>query len=220
LSLEARYRAIASKVPAGVTLVAVSKGQPASAIAELYKLGHRDFGENYAQELVAKAEELHACYDLRWHFIGHLQSNKAKLLMPHLHSVHSVDSIKLARELAKRWKEQDRDGKLPTFLEVNIDGESSKTGLMPDQVASLAERIADEFRELELQGLMCIPNPEGAGAAFAHLRALELKCQPHTRGKLSMGMTQDFEQAIREGATHVRVGTAIFGPRPDSGNPA
>jgi len=133
--------------------------------------------------------------------------------VPHIHAVHSIDSLKLARELGKRWKEAGRDGRLAAFLEINIDGEGSKSGLLPDEAAGVAGEIAGSVPELELQGLMCIPDPEGSGGAFAHLRALELKCRPHTHGKLSMGMTQDFERAIQEGSTHVRVGTAIFGAR-------
>jgi hypothetical protein len=198
-------------------LVAVSKTQGLPAIEELYALGQRDFGENYVQELVEKARALEQggrCHGIRWHFIGHLQSNKAKLLVPWVHVVHAVDSEKLAKELGRRWKEEAREGRLPVFLEVNIDGEASKAGVLPDPgaVRSLAQAVA-AVPELSCEGLMCIPAPGRSGPAFARMRELEAACHAFTRGRLSMGMTQDYEEAIRAGATHIRVGTALFGPR-------
>src|SRR5206468_2057422 len=110
---------------ASITLIAVSKKQPEDKIEALYRLGHRDFGENYVQELVAKAVELErrGCSGIRWHFIGHLQTNKAKLLVPHVFSVHSVDSEKVALALARQWGAGERGGKLPVFIEVNISQE-------------------------------------------------------------------------------------------------
>lgn len=206
-----------------IHLIAVSKTQPVEAIEFLYRLGHRDFGENYAQELCEKADTLKArgCPGIRWHFIGHLQSNKAKTLMPWIDSIHSVDSESIAAEIGKRWDQSGRAGKLPVFLEVNIDQESGKSGIPPSEVKSLARVIAEKHgSELTLQGLMCIPKAnetqESTRASFQRLRFLEKSCQPNTHGQLSMGMTHDFEDAIRQGATHIRVGTAIFGSR-DSG---
>ncbi len=202
-----------------ITLLAVSKGQSAEAIAELYRLGHRDFGENYVQELVDKAEQLAAlgCSEIRWHFIGHLQTNKVKALVSHVWAVHSVDSEKLARELAKRW---DRATPLPCFIEVNIDGEASKTGIAPENTASLARKIAS-LPQLRLLGLMAVPasgrTTEETSQSFAKLCSLEEQCRPATQGQLSMGMSTDFELAITQGSTHVRVGTALFGPRKKSG---
>jgi pyridoxal phosphate enzyme (YggS family) len=216
-----RARAVGEGDPAReVTLIAVSKTQPVEAIAALYELGHREFGENYVQELVSKAEELErrGLTGIRWHFIGHLQSNKAKALVPWVAAVHTLDSEGTAKELAKRWLAAGPErGLLPVFLEVNIDGEDSKGGVLPDQAPGLAMALG-QIGGLELRGLMCIPSPKSNGGgparAFARLRALEADCQPATRGDLSMGMSGDFETAISEGATHVRVGTSIFGERP------
>lgn len=200
-----------------VQLIAVSKGQPISGIAELYAQGQRDFGENYVQELVAKGTEANelGLWEIRWHFIGHLQSNKAKQLAKWVTSVHSLDSESTARELGKRWLAENAEA-LPVFLEVNIDKEPAKSGTSPEEAPALAERIA-AVPGLELRGLMCVPAQAGGTApigAFAKLRELEVKCRPHTRGDLSMGMSGDFEAAIAEGATHIRVGTSLFGPRP------
>lgn len=221
-NFEPRYRGILQKIQAASgnarpTLIAVSKIQPIASIEALYQLGQRDFGENYVQEMVAKAQELDAkgLKDIRWHFIGHLQTNKVKALIPWVHSVHAVDSEKLARELAKRWKESGRPGRLPIFIEVNIDQEESKSGLKPEETPALAEKLA-QIPELSLQGLMCIPapgTPEQGRAAFRRLKELEIRCRPHTQGQLSMGMSADFEAALQEGATQIRLGTVLFGPR-------
>jgi PLP dependent protein len=223
LDLATRYRDVLVRIKSAaesrlVTLIAVSKTQPAEAIETLYALGHRDFGENYVQELCEKAVELErrGCSGIRWHMIGHLQTNKVKQLVPHVFCVHSVSSEKLARELARRWKEARGPGtRLPVFIEVNIDSEDSKHGLLPADVPPLTAALAP-ISELSVEGLMCIPAAQSAGGegdAFKRLRALSNECRPLVGGKLSMGMTQDFEAAIREGATHVRVGTAIFGSR-------
>jgi pyridoxal phosphate enzyme (YggS family) len=200
-----------------VALVAVSKTQPAEAIADLYALGHRDFGENYVQELVEKAEALRErCPGIRWHFIGHLQTNKVKALVPHVHVVHSVDSERLALELDKRWRalRGEETQPLPCFVEVNIDDEPSKSGVPASQAPVLAHAIAQCCPSLKLRGLMAIPAVSSSAAPFAALRELEQRCRPSTHGALSMGMSGDFEVAIAQGATHVRVGTALFGPRP------
>lgn len=218
-TLESRYKTLLAQVGTlpGLTVIAVSKTQPVDAIEELYRLGHREFGENYVQELVEKAEELarRGCTDIRWHFIGHLQTNKVKALIPHVFAVHTVDSEKLAQELAKRWHQSGRTGKLPVFVEVNIDAEASKAGFLREQVPSVVQAIA-AIPELDLQGLMCIPAPgneQEAHTAFRALRELEVQCRPATKGSLSMGMSSDFPIALEEGATHIRVGTALFGAR-------
>jgi pyridoxal phosphate enzyme (YggS family) len=222
--LAANYRQIMRRITAlaggagKVTLIAVSKTQPAEAIEALYSLGHRDFGENYAQELIEKATQLEsACPGIRWHFIGHLQTNKVKTLLPYVHAVHSVDSERLAGELDKRWRQlHSGDVRLSCFLEVNIDGEATKSGIHPETAPPLAETIASSYGALKLEGLMAIPAAGEAAAvqkSFAALRELETKCRPHTSGRLSMGMSGDYELAIPEGATHIRVGTALFGPR-------
>lgn len=226
MNLAARYEAVRSKIrrAAGneaafsrITLIAVSKTRPVEEIEALYRLGHRDFGENYVQEMVAKAEALRArgCEEIRWHFIGHLQSNKVRTLVPWVHAVHTVDSEKLGLELARRWQVAGRSGRLPIFIEVNLDREESKSGVPEESVPPLCAALS-EIYELSVQGLMCIPNVESTreGLAFRRLRALGERCRPYTAGYLSMGMSDDFEVAIREGATCVRVGTALFGPRP------
>lgn len=197
------------------TLLAVSKGQPISKIKELYSLGHRVFAENYVQELLEKAKELEgSCPEIQWHFIGHLQRNKVKALVAKIHSIHSVDSGSLAQELSKRWLALGRAEKLTVFLEVNIDGESSKSGVSVEEARDASEEIA-ALPGLELLGLMCVPSKiDGSGGlAFGRLRELEVNCRPFTQGKLSMGMSSDFELALHEGATHIRVGTLLFGER-------
>jgi hypothetical protein len=205
-------RAASGRAPGSVRLVAVSKTKPAAAIREAYAAGQRDFGENYAQELAEKAEELRDLLDLRWHFIGHLQSNKAKVIAPLAALVHTVDSPALARELAKRTPEGRR---LPVLVEVNVGGEAQKSGIAPDAALSLVDAIAAEPR-LELRGLMTIPppDPEATRRAFAALAALQTRLGGAARlPELSMGMSDDLELAIAAGATLVRVGTAIFGAR-------
>jgi pyridoxal phosphate enzyme (YggS family) len=215
--VEDRLQEIRSRVPEGVTLVAVSKGQSIEAIEQVYRAGQRDFGENYVQELLEKAEALQArgCTELRWHFIGHLQTNKVKALMPWVSCVQSVSSLKLAQELSKRWATSGRTGKLRVYLQVNQDAEETKSGVSEQDAPSVAREIA-ALPGLELLGLMSIPDPDvegGTAPAFARLRELEKSCRPHTQGALSMGMSSDFEAAIRLGSTLVRVGTALFGPR-------
>jgi pyridoxal phosphate enzyme (YggS family) len=212
----------AGRDPSQVTLIAVSKKQPEDKIEELYRLGHRDFGENYVQELAEKAVELErrGCTGIRWHFIGHLQTNKAKLLIPHVAQVHSVDSEKVAQALARAWKAfgsaTGRTGKLPVFIEVNISRESSKSGVAPEEAAALSRSVS-EVSELELQGLMCVPaaseNEDELKQRFLELKQLEESLRNVSRRQLSMGMSSDFEIAIAQGATHVRVGTALFGAR-------
>lgn len=218
LPLEERYREILRQISPQTTLIAVTKTHPVEAIQALYHLGHRDFGENYVQELLEKAQQLQSqgLQDIRWHFIGHLQTNKVKTLIPWVHSIHTVDSEKLAHELSKRWKASGRPGKLPVFIEVNIDREESKSGLLPEEVLEFTKKIA-EFSELEIQGLMCIPSPsspEQVKAAFRHLKELEAQCRPQTAGQLSMGMSSDYLIALNEGATHIRLGTVLLGTRP------
>ncbi|MFZ9595849.1 MAG: YggS family pyridoxal phosphate-dependent enzyme [Bdellovibrionia bacterium] len=205
-----------SKSPqASVVLVAVSKNQPVDQIEALYRLGHRDFGENYVQELVAKAEDLESrgFTGIRWHMIGHLQTNKVKRLIPWVFSVHAVDSVKLGCELARNWRQSGRLGQLQVFIEVNIDEEPTKSGVLPQQLLPLAETLQAQ-PELQCLGLMCIPHLEkDPRGSFQKLFSLERQLQSKTHGGLSMGMSQDFGMAIEEGATHIRVGTLLFGPR-------
>jgi pyridoxal phosphate enzyme (YggS family) len=207
-AISERLAEIRAGIPPTVTLVAVSKTQPAEAIREAYAAGQRDFGENYAQEWRAKAEQLADLQDLVWHFIGGLQTNKAKYLAGGVRWIHTVDRAELARELSKRCTQ--RGASLRVLLEVNVAREPQKAGCAPEDVA----RLADEVRglpALELRGLMCIPPAEGDPRPhFAALRDLG-----HALGlaDLSMGMSSDWREAIDEGSTIVRVGTAIFGAR-------
>jgi pyridoxal phosphate enzyme (YggS family) len=204
--------------PKQVKLVAVSKTQPAEAVREAYAAGQRDFGENYVQELVQKAEQLRELADLRWHFIGHLQRNKARLVAGLAWRVHSVDSLDLARELDKRLAHLSPASPLRVLVEVSIAGEAQKHGAALEELGPLLDGIA-ALPKLELGGLMCVPplSPDAAAARpfFDRLVALRDQLGGADRlPELSMGMTQDLEQAVAAGATWVRVGTAIFGARP------
>jgi pyridoxal phosphate enzyme (YggS family) len=204
-----RLAAIRAGLPAGVTLIAVSKTQPPEAIREAYVAGQRDFGENYAQEWKAKADALADLADLRWHFIGGLQTNKAKLLAGRVAYVHTVDRLELARELAKRL--EARAARARVFLEVNVGAEEAKEGCAPAEVPALAAAVR-ALPALELSGLMCIPPVEADPRPhFRRLRALRDELG---LSELSMGMSADWPIAVEEGSTFVRVGTAIFGPRP------
>lgn len=215
-------RATRGRAPA--TLIAVSKTQPAAAVHAAWRLGQRDFGENYVQELVAKAQELTTLgvpqNEIRWHFIGHLQSNKINAVYPWVHAIHSIDSVKLAAKIAGKSADRRADQALDLFLEVNVDDEQTKAGFAPDTlIAALPElsAIARAHPAVRFKGLMAIPRSVADGgdpaASFGRLRDLERRCRPLTQGALSMGMSDDFELALAAGATHIRVGSALFGPR-------
>jgi pyridoxal phosphate enzyme (YggS family) len=215
----ARAATAASRDPAEIKLVAVSKKKPASAIREAYEAGQRDFGENYAQELVQKSDELADLGELRWHFIGHLQSNKARQIVRPVYMVQTIDTVALVRELGKRAAKDGRgDGgqpPLPVLVEVNVGGEPQKHGAT---AASLGEVLGaiDAERALAVRGLMTMPpnDLEGARRAFEALASLRSLHGGRARlPELSMGMSNDLEVAIACGATIVRVGTAIFGER-------
>ncbi len=200
----------AGRDPACVQLVAVSKTQPAEAVREAYEAGQRLFGENYAQELRDKAQLLADLPDLRFHFIGRLQRNKAKYVAPVASMMESLDDLDVARELAKRAAAAVRA--LRTLVEVNL-GEEQKGGVPESELASFVEQVR-ALGALRLDGLMCIPpfsdDAERSRPYFARLRELAERLG---LAVLSMGMSTDYEVAIEEGATLVRVGTAIFGPR-------
>jgi pyridoxal phosphate enzyme (YggS family) len=205
--------------PAGITLVAVSKTMPADAISEAYEAGQRAFGENYAQELVAKAEALAELPGLEWHFIGHLQTNKARIVAKHAHVVHTVDSAALARELGRRAARaatEERKSPLPALIEVNVSGEAQKAGAAPSDIAEVMAAVQAE-PSLSLRGLMTVPPVGDIGVARKVFDTLATLRNLHGGAALlpdlSMGMTADLEVAIACGATIVRVGTAIFGPR-------
>ncbi len=200
-----------------VRLVAVSKTMPSSAVAEAYAAGQRDFGENRLQELLDKKPLLPP--DCRWHLIGPLQRNKVrKALNAGLQIIHAVDKVEVAAAISRIALEVS-SVPVQMLLEVNVDGEASKHGFSAAELKRLWEEIV-QFPMLDIQGLMCIPSPvekaEYARPAFAALRALAEDLRqsgPLPLPVLSMGMSSDFEVAIEEGATHVRVGSLIFGSR-------
>ncbi len=207
----------AARNPDEVHLLAVSKTQPAEAIRQACQAGLHDFGENYLQEALGKQADL-ADLPLTWHFIGPIQSNKTKSIAEHFDWVHSVDRLKIAQRLSDQRPES-----LPPLnicLQVNVSGEASKSGCEPQDVPELAQAIA-ALPRLRLRGLMAIPEPTDdpteQRAAFARLRHLQAELQMDL-DTLSMGMSQDLEAAIAEGATWVRIGTALFGAR-DYGSP-
>ncbi len=196
-------------------LLAVSKRHPIEAIQEAYETGQKAFGENYVQELIEKAEAL-SKLNIEWHFIGPLQSNKTKQIAAAASWVHTIDRFKIAQRLNDQRPENLQP--LSICIQVNISGESSKSGVIPDELAELAHKIS-MLPHLRLRGLMAIPAPvsnfEKQREAFAKMS--ELKNQLNKQGfkldTLSMGMSGDMRAAIAEGATIVRIGTAIFGAR-------
>jgi PLP dependent protein len=211
----ARIARAASQHERPAALLAVSKTKPASAVRTLAALGQRRFGENYVQEALAKQREL-ADLDLEWHLIGPLQSNKAREVAEHFDWIESLDRLKLVVPLA-RFRPPAR-GPLQVLIQVNVDDEASKSGCRPEDIAGLAAAIAAQ-PALKLRGLMAIPAPHAdlalRRAAFARMRELFDAVQREYPGvdTLSMGMSEDFELAIAEGATLVRIGSALFGAR-------
>jgi len=214
-----------------VTLVAVSKTKPLALVTAAAHAGHRDFGENYIQELVEKSTAARDAEDpvaasLRWHFIGKIQSNKAKLLCsaPNLYAVHTIHNEKIASALQRHW--HDAKGpdceSLRVFVQVNTSGEEAKGGCEPKEAADLALFVRSQCPNLRLEGLMCIGKYSGSeGDASPDFLSLK-DCRMHAANALgvdedslalSMGMSHDFETAVDHGATHVRVGSTIFGAR-------
>ena len=203
-----------------VTVMAATKGRSVPEIVEAVEAGIGDVGENYVQELLDKKVELDkAGYsDICWHAIGHLQRNKVRYVVPFCSRIHSVDSMRLAREIDRRAARIDRTQ--PVLLEINISGEESKFGIAPEQAAQLAEQVM-ELEHLDLRGLMTMPpytdSPEDSRPLFKALRDLaeelvSLGIAGEAMSELSMGMSDDYQVAIEEGATTVRLGTVLFGP--------
>ena len=202
----------AQREPSQVGLLAVSKTKPATAIREAFAAGVRDFGENYLQEALSKQEEL-VDLPLIWHFIGPIQSNKTRAIAEHFAWVHSVDRLKIAQRLSEQ--RPSTLAPLNVCIQVNVSGEASKSGCAPDDVHTLATAIA-ALPNLHVRGLMAIPEPTddpvAQDAAFARVRTLQHDLQLPL-DTLSMGMSHDLEAAIAQGATWVRIGTALFGAR-------
>ena len=211
----ARAAVEVGRAPGDVTMIAVSKRQPIHKVLEAYDLGVRDFGENTAQGLKEKAQAFEQAGKdaVRWHFIGQLQTNKVKAVLPHSYRVHSVDRRSLAREIEKRAPEQGVD----VLIQVNLAGEGQKGGVAPDDALDFAAEV-NRSPALRVRGLMTVPPARcDARPYFAELADLLVRLSDGDYGvdanELSMGMSGDFETAIACGATHVRIGSAIFGER-------
>ncbi|KAK9881800.1 hypothetical protein WA026_017315 [Henosepilachna vigintioctopunctata] len=221
---ESRFQELSVVEP---RLVAVSKTKPVEAILEAYNEGQRNFGENYVQELEEKANNkliLEKCKEIKWHFIGHLQGNKINkvISIPNLYIIETIDSKKKAKKLNNSWAQFD--SKIRTFVQVNTSGEKEKSGVSPDEVIEMVKFVKDDCPSLQFNGLMTIGqygyNPDdGPNPDFLKLvkcredvcKALNLSLKDV---ELSMGMSDDYEQAIELGSTNIRVGSAIFGYRP------
>ena len=200
-----------------VELIAVSKTKPAEMLQEAYNLGVRVFGENKAQELSEKYDILPK--DIKWHMIGHLQRNKIKYIIDKVELIHSVDSVRLAEAIEKEAAK--RNITVNVLIEVNVAREESKFGLLPEEIDQFVDKVKD-FSHICVKGLMTIApnveNPEKNRSIFAHLRKLSVDIASKNAHNinmsiLSMGMTNDYQVAVEEGATMVRVGTGIFGKR-------
>jgi PLP dependent protein len=200
----------------GVTLIAVSKRHGSAAIQEAYEAGHRDFGESYPQEMIEKSTQLaNACPEIRWHFVGRVQRNKAALISE-AGLIHGIGSMNQIRAIARRIEPTDR---AEVLLQVNQGAEAQKNGFSPDGlVGEIAQMSA--VKEITIRGLMTLPPHGETENSRAYFRKLRLLRDNLVRELgvdlpfLSMGMTRDYADAVLEGATHIRVGTAIFGPRP------
>lgn len=215
-----RIEKIRATLPQGVTLIAVSKYHPAAAIEAAYAAGQRDFGESKAQDLRVKHEELPK--DIRWHFIGHLQSNKIKYIAPYVHLIHSIDSLRLLQEVDRHGAKVGRV--IPCLLQLHIAQEETKFGFTPDECHAMLDN--DEWRRLpnvKLRGIMCMAsntnNVEQIKSEFATARALfdEIR-EKHFKENaefdiISAGMSDDYPFAIEAGSTHIRIGSDIFGER-------
>lgn len=225
-NLQSNYKTVIEQIRAmeatagrpceSVNLVAVSKLHPVESIRKMALLGQRAFGENFVQEAKTKQEAL-VDLNLEWHFIGHIQSNKTKEIANNFSWVHSVDRVKIARRLANQ-----RSSDMPPLnicIQVNLQAEQTKSGVSAAEIGNLVEEIS-AFENVSVRGLMIIPQPEPdpmmQRAVFAELRRLleTINERGYEMDTLSMGMTTDMEAAISEGSTHVRIGTALFGPRP------
>ncbi|MCS7228548.1 MAG: YggS family pyridoxal phosphate-dependent enzyme [Candidatus Kryptonium sp.] len=217
-----KIREVCQKVgrnPEEITIVAVTKTVPVDKIKEAINAGINDIGENRVQELLEKKSYIDI-QNVRWHFVGHLQTNKVKYIVDFVHLIHSVDSLKLALEIEKRAKRINRI--VDVLIEVNTSGEKTKYGVKPEETTELVKQISESCEFVRIKGLMTVaaylPNPEDVRPMFKLLRQLsdeikKLDLKNVEMKHLSMGMSNDYWIAVEEGATIVRIGTAIFGPR-------
>ena len=227
MNLAERYRSVlqtieqtaqsVGRAKEDVELIVVSKNHPASLVAELVQLGQRAFGENRDQEASKKAQELkNSGFDIQWHFVGQLQSNKVKSVLEYASVIHSIDRPSLVAELSKQLSKQNK--KIDGFIELNLTDDLGRGGVAPQELLPLAEQVL-AVEQINLLGVMAVAGL-GKDPAEEFERAIGLSQQLQTLAptatKLSMGMSEDFEVAIRLGATHIRVGSAITGPRPIS----
>ena len=212
MPIASNLKAIQSSLPKEVTLVAVSKTKPNTAILEAYQAGQRIFGENKVQELAQKAEELPK--DIAWHMIGHLQTNKVKFIAPFVSQIHAVDSLKLFKEINKRAEQNNRI--IDCLLQVHIATESSKFGFGIEEVESALNQ-AKEFKNIKITGLMGMAtftdDTQQVSQEFKSLKTVFDSIKNKDITTLSMGMSGDYKLAIEEGSTMIRVGSAIFGHR-------
>jgi pyridoxal phosphate enzyme (YggS family) len=217
-TIQARIEAAcenAGRNAAGVLLIGAAKTVPAEKLARFLEAGLENCGENYVQEGTGKMAQLHARFPAtRWHLIGSLQSNKAREAVAHFDWIHSVDRASLVRALDKAAREESKIQEV--LVQVNLGNEDTKSGCAPQDVSTLAAQIG-ECENLRLRGLMCLPpfheNPEDTRPHFRELRRLRDEVLEDETLQLSMGMSHDFEIAIQEGATMIRIGTALFGAR-------
>ena len=227
MNLAERYRSVlqtieqtaqsVGRAKEDVELIVVSKNHPASLVAELVQLGQEAFGENRDQEASKKAEELkNSGFDVQWHFVGQLQSNKVKSVLEYASVIHSIDRPSLVAELSKQLSKQNKQ--IDGFIELNLTDDLGRGGVAPQDLLNLAEQVL-AVEQINLLGVMAVAGL-GKDPAEEFERAIGLSKQLQTLAptatKLSMGMSEDFEVAIRLGATHIRVGSAITGPRPIS----
>ena len=202
-----------------INLIAVSKTFPSEMVEQAYDVGVKNFGENYVQDFLSKFDNLKD-KSINWHFIGHLQTNKVKFIFDKIYMLHTLDSLKLAEKLNKRLEQENKT--LNVLIQVNVGKEITKYGIEEDKVDDFFEKM-DNFKNLIVKGFMTIPpffeEPEKVRPYFVKLRKIYEKFLKYNNGKnldiehLSMGMTNDFKIAIEEGATYIRIGTAIFGKR-------
>ena len=223
MSISSRIATIRQHIPEGVTMVCVSKFHPAEAIMEAYNTGERDFGESRVQELLPKYEALPK--DIRWHFIGHLQTNKVRQIVPFVHMIHSVDSVRLLETINREAEKIQR--KVRVLLEVHVAKEETKSGFSPEELEQLRIKnfeLSDCFPWVEVCGIMGMAtntdNVEEWRRCFREIKALAAHLSPITDSvasdtlpQISMGMSDDYLIAIEEGSTMVRIGSSIFGER-------